>query len=75
MSPQDMATITAFTLGGISCALGLTAEVSLLQTVSTIACRKADKLKARALKSLLAAAVTGATASKGFKQPGFSLTP
>ena len=62
MSPHELATMTAFALGGITCALVITAGISLLGTAYTIAPRQIHKLKTRALKSLLAAAVTGATA-------------
>lgn len=62
MPPEELATLTALTLGCITCALVITAGVSLLGIGYTIAPRKVHKLKTRALKSLLEAAVTGATA-------------
>ena len=62
MDPKEFAPIAAFTLGFITCALVLTAGVSLLGTGYTIVPRQVHKLKTRALKTLLVAAVTGATA-------------
>ena len=62
MSPQDLATITAFTLAGITFTLLATAGALLLGTCFTIAPRQVHKLMTRALKSLLAAATTGAAA-------------
>ena len=62
MPPQDLTTLTAFALGLITCALVLSAGLALLGTGYTIAAREIRKLKAMALKSLMAAAVTGAAA-------------
>ena len=62
MPPQDLATITAFTLAGITGALLVTAGALLLGTCFTIAPRDIHKLRTKALKSLLAAATTGAAA-------------
>ncbi len=62
MSPQELTTPTAFALGLITCALLLTAGLSLLGTGYTIEPRKVRNLKTRALKTLLAAAITGSSA-------------
>ena len=71
MSPQELATLTAFALGFITCALLLTAGVTLIGTGYIIAPRQVHKLKTRALKSLMAAAVTGAAAPEAAQpRPG-----
>ena len=62
MPPQHLATITAFTLAGITGALLVTAGALLLGTCFTIAPRDIHKLRTRALKSLLAATTTGSAA-------------
>ena len=62
MPTQDLAIITTFTLAGITCALLVTAGALLLATCFTIAPRHIHKLKTKALKSFLLAAVTGAAA-------------
>ena len=62
MPPDDLATTTAFTLAIITGALLVTAAALLLGTCFTIAPRQVHKLMTRALKSLLAAATTGAAA-------------
>ena len=52
--------MSAFALGFVTFGLVLTAGVSLLRTTYTIAPRQVRKLKTRALKTIAAAAVTGA---------------
>ena len=62
MPPQDLATITTFALAGITCALLVTVGAFLLGTCFTIAPRQVHKLRSRAFKIFLLAAVTGAAA-------------
>ena len=62
MSPQELATLTAFALGFVTCGLVLTASLSLLRTTYTIAPRQVRKLKTKAITTMAAAAVTGAAA-------------
>ena len=62
MPPQDLATITTFTLAGITSALFVTAGALLLGTCFTIAPSQVRKLRTRVFKSLMASAVTGAAA-------------
>ena len=60
MSPQELATPTAFALGFITFGLVLTAGASMIGTAYTIA---PHQVRSRALKTLAAAAVTGAAAA------------
>ena len=62
MHPQELATLTAFALGFITCGPVLTAGVSLIGTAYTIAPREIKKLKTRALKAMVIAGFTGAGA-------------
>ena len=60
MSPQEITRPTTLALGFVTFGLFLAASVSLLWTTYNIAPHQVRKLKTRALKSLVADAVTAA---------------
>ena len=62
MNLETVTVLTAFALGFIAVGLTITASVTLLGTGYTIAPRRLQKLKVRALKHLGIAALAGAGA-------------
>ena len=62
MFTNELATLSALALGFVTFGVVLTASVSILRTTYTIAPRQVRRLKTWALKTMAAAAVTGAAA-------------